>query len=122
MLHLIDDAIADAELLCESGKLGLTREKTVRSALDDKSVYLFRDDDAAEPALAFEDRYIIPGTGELPRGGQPGDSRPCDDDFQTQPRALAAACTTAATAATRPGSSFSECVRSSWIPSRFASA
>lgn len=64
--------------------------------------------------LALEHHDVIIALArELPRGGEPRDTGARDDDLQSQPRWAAAERTTSATAATNPGSSFRDAVRSS---------
>ena len=111
---LIDYAIGDAERVRERRQLRLTGEEAVGAAFDYEILELLGDDDSTGAPFALEDDDLVAArAGELPGGSQPRDSCADNDDFQSQPRCPTAARTASATAATSPGSSLSESVRSS---------
>ena len=120
---LAHDVIADSELGRELGQFGLAREEAVGAAFDDKPLHLLGHDHSAGTALGLEHGDVdLAVARQLPCRHETGNAGTNDHDLHPHPRSAAAARTASATAATRPGSSLSDAVRSSWMPSRFASA
>src|SRR5213592_4380630 len=102
--------IADAELACQVLDVALRGEEAVRTTLDDEAVPALRDDHVDSALL------------ELPCGRQPGEPRAHHDAPHVHPRSAAAFRARPESASTSSGSSFRDAVRSSWTPSRAASA
>src|SRR2546423_244715 len=114
MSSLPDDVLRDAERRGNSGDVGLGCEPAVRPAFADEAVALLGEDRAACSPLAVYYRHVATGRRlqQLPRSRETGNAG-AGHYYFPQPRSAAALLTTSATAATRPGSSFSDFVRSS---------